>query len=118
MDAALVVAPYYNKPSQEGLYRHYRAIAGATQLPVILYSVPARCGVEIGVETARRLAGDCPNIVALKEAGGSVDRISQLRAALPPEFLVLSLSDDGLALPSLAAGCGRGHQRNLQCDSR
>lgn len=105
VDAALVVAPYYNKPSQEGLYRHYRAIAEATKLPIILYSVPSRCGVEIGVETTRRLAVDCPNIVALKEAGGSVDRISQLRAALPAEFLILS-GDDGLALPSLAAGAG------------
>ncbi len=102
-DAALVVAPYYNKPSQEGLYRHYRAIAESTKLPLILYSVPSRCGVEIGVETARRLAADCPNIVALKEAGGSVDRVSQLCAALPAEFFILS-GDDGLALPSLAAG--------------
>ena len=103
VDAALVVAPYYNKPSQEGLYRHYRAIAEATGLPIILYSVPSRCGVEIGVETTRRLADDCPNIVTIKEAGGSVDRISQLRAALPAEFTVLS-GDDALALPSLAAG--------------
>ncbi len=59
-DAALVVAPYYNKPSQEGIYRHYRAIAESTKLPVLLYSVPSRCGVEIGVETTRRLAADCP----------------------------------------------------------
>ena len=103
VDAALVVAPYYNKPSQEGLYRHYQAISQATKLPIILYSVPSRCGVEISVETTRRLADDCPNIVAIKEAGGSVDRISQLRAALPTEFLILS-GDDGLALPSLAAG--------------
>ena len=103
VDAALVVAPYYNKPSQEGLYRHYRAIAQATTLPIILYSVPSRCGVEIAVETARRLADDCQNIVAIKEAGGSVDRISQLRAALPADFIILS-GDDGLALPSLAAG--------------
>ncbi len=103
VDAALVVAPYYNKPSQEGMYRHYRAIAEATRLPIILYSVPARCGVEIGVETARRLADDCPNIVAIKEAGGSVDRVSQLRAALPADFIILS-GDDGLALPSLAVG--------------
>ena len=103
VDAALVVAPYYNKPSQEGLYRHYRAIAESTALPIILYSVPSRCGVEIGVETTRRLADDCTNIVALKEAGGSVDRVSQLRAALPAEFLILS-GDDALALPSLAAG--------------
>ena len=103
VDAALVVAPYYNKPSQEGLYRHYRAIAAATRLPVILYSVPSRCGVEIAVETTRRLADDCPNIVAIKEAGGSADRVSQLRAALPADFIILS-GDDALALPSLAAG--------------
>ena len=102
-DAALLVAPYYNKPSQEGLYRHFRAIAEATKLPVILYSVPARCGVEIGVETTRRLAADCANVVAIKEAGGSVDRISQLRQALPDGFTILS-GDDALALPSLAAG--------------
>lgn len=102
-DAALVVAPYYNKPSQEGLYRHYRAIAEATKLPVLLYSVPSRCGVEIGVETTRRLAADCPNVVAIKEAGGSVDRVSQLRAALPEDFTIIS-GDDALTLPFLAAG--------------
>ena len=102
-DGALLVAPYYNKPSQEGLYRHFRAVAEATALPIILYSVPARCGVEIGVETTRRLAADCANIVAIKEAGGSVDRISQLRDALPDVFTILS-GDDALAMPSLAAG--------------
>ena len=102
-DAALLVAPYYNKPSQEGLYRHFRAIAEATSLPVILYSVPGRCGVEIGVETTLRLAEDCANVVAIKEAGGSVDRISQLRDALPSGFTILS-GDDALTLPSLAAG--------------
>ena len=102
-DAALVVAPYYNKPSQEGLFRHYQAIAGATALPIVLYSVPGRCAVEIGVETVRRLAEACPNVVAIKEAGGSVDRVSQLRAVLPPEFPVLSGCDE-LNLPFLAAG--------------
>ena len=102
-DAALLVAPYYNKPSQEGLYRHFRAIAEATQLPVILYSVPGRSVVEIGVETTRRLAADCANVIAIKEAGGSVDRISQLRAALPANFTILS-GDDALTLPYLAAG--------------
>ena len=102
-DGVLLVAPYYNKPSQEGLYRHFRAIAEATSLPVILYSIPGRCGVEIGVETTRRLAADCPNVVAIKEAGGSVDRVSQLRAALPGDFSILS-GDDGLTLPFLAAG--------------
>ncbi len=102
-DAALLVAPYYNKPSQEGLFRHYRAIAGATKLPLILYSVPGRCGVEIGVETTRRLAEACPTIVAIKEASGTPDRVSQLRAALPPEFTILSGSDE-VNLPFLCAG--------------
>ncbi len=102
-DAALLVGPYYNKPSQEGLYRHFQAIAECTRMPVILYSVPGRSVVEVGVETTRRLAADCPNVVAIKEAGGSVDRISQLRAALPPDFTILS-GDDGLTLPYLAAG--------------
>src|SRR6185295_2861719 len=65
-DAALLVAPYYNKPSQEGLFRHFGKIAEATKLPIILYSIPGRCGIEIGVETVVRLARDCPNIVAIK----------------------------------------------------
>ncbi len=102
-DGALIVAPYYNKPSQEGLFRHYQAIAAATTLPVILYSIPGRCGIEIGVETAVRLAATCQNIVAIKEAGGSVERVSALRAALPPQFEILS-GDDSLTLPFLAAG--------------
>ena len=80
-DAALLVVPYYNKPSQEGLFRHFKAIAEATKLPLVLYSIPGRAGIEIGVETVRRLAAACPNIVAIKEAGGSVDRVSALRQA-------------------------------------
>jgi 4-hydroxy-tetrahydrodipicolinate synthase len=102
-DGALLVAPYYNKPSQEGLFRHYQAIAGETKLPLILYSVPGRCGVEIGVETTRRLAEACPQIVAIKEASGNTDRVSQLRAALPAEFTILSGSDE-VNLPFLVAG--------------
>ncbi len=102
-DAALLVAPYYNKPSQEGLFRHFAKIAEATKLPLILYSIPGRCGVEIGVETMAGLADACPSIVAIKEAGGSVERVSALRAALPPEFDVLS-GDDSLTLPFIAAG--------------
>ncbi|RYD70359.1 MAG: 4-hydroxy-tetrahydrodipicolinate synthase [Verrucomicrobiaceae bacterium] len=102
-DAALLVAPYYNKPSQEGLYRHYRKIAEATKLPLILYSIPGRCGVEIAIETVVRLAKDCPNIVAIKEAGGTVERVSALRAVLPEEFQILS-GDDSLTLPFIAAG--------------
>lgn len=103
-DGALIVAPYYNKPSPEGLYRHFGAIAQATKLPIVLYSIPGRCGVEIGVETVRRLAADFSNIVAIKEAGGSVERVSQLRAAgLPRNFQILS-GDDSLTLPFLAVG--------------
>jgi 4-hydroxy-tetrahydrodipicolinate synthase len=102
-DGALLVTPYYNKPTQEGLYRHYKAVAENTKLPIILYSVPGRCGIEVGVETAARLARDCPNIVCIKEAGGSVDRVNQLRAALPAEFTIIS-GDDAIALPSMAAG--------------
>ncbi|GAB4170024.1 MAG: 4-hydroxy-tetrahydrodipicolinate synthase [Terrimicrobiaceae bacterium] len=102
-NAALLVAPYYNKPSQEGLYRHYRAIAESSPLPLVLYSIPGRCGIEIGVETVVRLAADSPTIVAIKEAGGSVERVSQLRAALPPSFEILS-GDDSLTLPFLSVG--------------
>ena len=102
-DGALLVAPYYNKPSQEGLFRHFGKIAEATKLPIILYSIPGRCGIEIGVETTARLAKAYPNIVAMKEAGGTVERVSQLRAALPPEFTILS-GDDSLTLPFIAAG--------------
>jgi len=102
-DGALLVAPYYNKPSQEGLFRHFAKIAEATKLPIILYSIPGRCGIEIGVEVTVRLARAFPNIVAIKEAGGSVERVSALRAVLPPEFTILS-GDDSLTLPFMAAG--------------
>jgi 4-hydroxy-tetrahydrodipicolinate synthase len=102
-DGALLVAPYYNKPSQEGLFRHFGKIAEATKLPLILYSIPARCGVEISVEVTARLAKAYPNIVAIKEAGGTVERVSALRAVLPPEFTILS-GDDSLTLPFIAAG--------------
>jgi 4-hydroxy-tetrahydrodipicolinate synthase len=102
-DASLQVAPYYNKPSQEGLYQHFKAIARATRLPLMLYSIPGRCGIEIAVETVARLARDCPTIIGIKEAGGSCDRVSQLRAALGPEFAILS-GDDSLTLPFMAVG--------------
>ncbi len=102
-DASLQVSPYYNKPTQEGLYQHFKAIARATKLPIVLYSVPSRTGVEIGVETVRRLAQDCKNIVAIKESGGSCDRVSQLRAALGPKFSILS-GDDSLTLPFMSVG--------------
>jgi len=102
-DAALVVAPYYNKPSAEGLYRHFKKIAEAVSIPIVLYSIPGRCGIEIPVAVVARLAADCPNVLAIKEAGGKVERVHQLRAALPASFQILS-GDDGLTLPFMDAG--------------
>ena len=81
-DGSLQVAPYYNKPTQEGLFQHFKAIAKVTKLPIMLYSIPGRCGVEIAVDTVKRLAHDCKNIIGIKEAGGSCDRVSQLRAVM------------------------------------
>ena len=103
VDGALLVAPYYNKPSQEGLFRHFSAIAKSTPLRVMLYNIPGRCGVDIVAETVARIQSDCPNVVSIKEAGGNVDRVSELRARLPEAFTVLS-GDDGLTLPFMAAG--------------
>jgi 4-hydroxy-tetrahydrodipicolinate synthase len=102
-NGSLQVAPYYNKPTQEGLYQHFRAIANSTKLPIVLYSIPGRCGIEIAVDTVVRLARDCKNIVGIKEAGGSPDRVSQLRITLGPKFTILS-GDDSLTLPFMAVG--------------
>src|SRR5256884_4621324 len=106
-NGSLQVAPYYNKPTQEGLFQHFRAIAYATKLPIVLYSIPGRCGVEIGVDTVKRLARECKNIIGIKEAGGSPDRVSQLRAALGPRFEILS-GDDSLTLSFMAVGAQGG----------
>jgi 4-hydroxy-tetrahydrodipicolinate synthase len=103
VDAALLVGPYYNKPSQEGLFRHFKAIAGATSLPIMLYNIPGRCGVDILPETVARLAKECRNIVSIKEASGSVERVSELRRRLPDAFTILS-GDDSLTLPFMAVG--------------
>jgi 4-hydroxy-tetrahydrodipicolinate synthase len=102
-DGALLVAPYYNKPSQEGLFRHFQAIAQETRLPIMLYNIPGRCGVDILPDTVVRLARECRNIVSIKEASGSVERVSELRARLPDEFTILS-GDDSLTLPFMAVG--------------
>jgi 4-hydroxy-tetrahydrodipicolinate synthase len=102
-DATLQVAPYYNKPTQEGVFQHFHAVARSTKLPVILYSIPGRCGIEIAVDTVDRLAHDSVNIVGIKEAGGNPDRVSQLRAALGHKFTILS-GDDSLTLPFMAVG--------------
>ena len=102
-DASLQVAPYYNKPTQEGLFQHFREVARSTKLPILLYSIPSRCGIEIGIDTIKRLVKECRNVVGIKEAGGNPDRVSQLRAALGPRFVVLS-GDDGLTLSFMAVG--------------
>jgi 4-hydroxy-tetrahydrodipicolinate synthase len=102
-DGALIVAPYYNKPSQEGLFRHFRAIAESTSLPITLYNIPGRCSVDVGADTVVRLAETCRNIVSIKEAGGSVERVSELRGRLPDEFTILS-GDDSLTLPFMVVG--------------
>lgn len=102
-DASLQVAPYYNKPTQEGLFQHFHAVARSTKLPIILYSIPGRCAVEIAVDTVNRLAHDSVNIVGIKEAGGNPDRVSQLRAALGVKFTILS-GDDSLTLPFMSVG--------------
>lgn len=102
-DAALLVTPYYNKPSQEGLFQHYKAIAFSTDLPLMLYSIPGRCHIQIEVETCVRLAEACPNIKAIKEAGGVTERVRKLRAALPAEFEILS-GDDALTVDFMKEG--------------
>jgi len=101
-DGFLQVAPYYNKPSQEGLFQHFSKIAASTDKPIVLYSIPGRCGIEIAAPTVARLAAACPNIRCIKEAGGEPRRVSELRAACP-EVTVLC-GDDGLVAPFVAAG--------------
>ena len=102
-DGSLQVAPYYNKPTQEGLFQHFREVARTTKLPIVLYSIPGRCGVEISVETVKRLAQECKNIIGIKEAGGNSDRVSQLRATLGQRFEIMC-GDDALTLSFMAVG--------------
>jgi 4-hydroxy-tetrahydrodipicolinate synthase len=99
----LVVAPYYNKPSQEGLFQHLCAVADATDRPIILYSIPGRCGIEIGVDVVARLRSRYRHVAWIKEAGGSVDRVDQLKQAMGRDLTVLS-GDDSLTLPFMAVG--------------
>ncbi|PLX09874.1 MAG: 4-hydroxy-tetrahydrodipicolinate synthase [Marinilabiliales bacterium] len=103
VDGILTVAPYYNKPNQEGLYQHFAAIAVASPVPLILYNVPGRTVVNIKPETVVRLANDFENIVAIKEACGSVDQIMELIRIKPADFTVIS-GDDGLTMPLICAG--------------
>ncbi len=104
--AALVVNPYYNKPTQEGLYRHFRAVAEAVALPIFVYNIQSRTAVNVETETLARLSHDCRNIVGVKEASGSLDQMSQVIAACGADFIMLS-GDDNLTLPLMAIG-GRG----------
>jgi 4-hydroxy-tetrahydrodipicolinate synthase len=100
---ALVVNPYYNKPTQEGLYRHFRAVAEAVTIPIVAYNIQGRTAVNVETATMARLARDCKNIVGVKEASGSLDQMSQVIAACGPGFAVLS-GDDNLTLPLMAIG--------------
>ncbi len=102
-DAILSVAPYYNKPNQNGLYQHYKTVAEAAPLPVIMYNVPGRTGQNITAETQLKLAADCKNIFATKEASGNLEQIGQIIKYKPEGFLVIS-GDDGITLPLLAMG--------------
>jgi 4-hydroxy-tetrahydrodipicolinate synthase len=103
IDGILSVCPYYNKPSQEGLYQHFKAIAKASPLPVILYNVPGRTGINLKAETTCRLAHDCENIVAIKEASGSLEQVDDIIKNRPDGFDVLS-GDDALTFPMVASG--------------
>jgi len=102
-DAFLIVAPYYNKPSQEGLFAHFSEIAKRTEKPIVLYSIPSRCGIEISTDTVKRLRENHPHICALKEAGGRSSKVSETVVALDSDFTVLS-GDDGLTLPFMVCG--------------
>lgn len=102
-DGFLQVAPYYNRPTQEGLFQHFARIAEVTDKPIILYSIPGRCGIEISVKVIERLRAKYPHVAHIKEAGGSVDRVDQIISALGDSVTVLS-GDDSLTLPFMAVG--------------
>lgn len=102
-DALLVLAPYYNKPTPEGLYRHFRAVARGTRLPVMIYNIPGRTAVNILPATLARIAKECPNVVAVKEASGSLDQVSEILCLCGSNVVVLS-GDDSLTLPMMSVG--------------
>ncbi|MDD5690941.1 MAG: 4-hydroxy-tetrahydrodipicolinate synthase [Candidatus Omnitrophica bacterium] len=102
-DASLQVSPYYNRPTQAGLYRHFKAIAQSVKIPIILYNIAGRTGVNIEPETIANLARDCKNIVAVKEASASLDQMSRIKALCPPSFQLIS-GDDSLTLPVMSIG--------------
>jgi len=102
-DASLQVSPYYNRPTQKGLYEHFKAIADSVKIPIMLYNIASRTGVNIEPATIARLAGDCKNIIAVKEASGSLDQMSRIKKTCPKDFMLLS-GDDSLTLPVLSIG--------------
>jgi 4-hydroxy-tetrahydrodipicolinate synthase len=102
-DAVLSVTPYYNKPSQEGLFRHYKTVADASPLPVILYNVPSRTGVNMSAETTLRIAREVPNVIGVKEACGSIEQIKAIIAGAPEGFLIIS-GDDAMTLSVVSEG--------------
>jgi len=117
--AILQVAPYYNKPTQEGLFQHFKAVAQSTKLPIMLYSIPGRCGIEIGVDTMARLHEACPNICAVKEAGGNPERVSQMQGSCCLRTFEILSGDDGLTLPfMIVGGCGIVSVAGSDLDSR
>ena len=103
IDAILSVVPYYNKPSQEGIYQHYKAIAQATELPIILYNVPGRTGVNMTAETTLRIAREFDNVVAIKEASGNIVQMDDIIKNKPKDFMVIS-GDDGITFPLITLG--------------
>lgn len=103
VDGALIVGPYYNKPTQEGFYQHFAAVAQSTGLPIIVYNVPGRTASNISPAIVARLAADFENIVAIKEAAGNVAQVAELYSVLPEEFTIYS-GDDGLILPFMSVG--------------
>lgn len=102
-DGSLQVSPYYNRPTQKGLYEHFKAVANSVDIPIILYNIASRTGVNIEPETIARLARDCKNIVAVKEASGNLDQMSRIKALCGPNFYLMS-GDDSLTLPLMAIG--------------
>lgn len=103
IDGVLSICPYYNKPSQEGLYQHFKAISAATKLPIVLYNVPGRTGVNMTATTTVRLARDCKNIVAIKEASGNLEQVDEIIKNKPSSFDVIS-GDDALTFPMISCG--------------
>lgn len=102
-NAILSVSPYYNKPSQEGIYRHYQSVAAASPLPIILYNVPGRTGMNMTAETTLRIARDCPNVIGIKEASGNLEQVMRILQEKPTGFEVIS-GDDAITLPLIALG--------------